>query len=198
MGKRIYHDDDETNECFRKYESAEDSYRDHSEYLRAKSRYAFLFDLSMTDYKAWARGLQKAGYATSPTYAESLIRIIEVFDLHRFDMVGLSDKPVHKEKKHTNAHAMTRATGETNRVKYILAVKGDTYESLTAEIGKLDWEIMRYNDAGPSDSIKPGQVIYIQPKRNRAQAGKNIHMLKPGETIRMVSQLYAIKLEATV
>ncbi len=194
-GKRIYHDDDEKNECFRKYESAEDSYRDHSDYLKAKSRYAFLFDLSVADYKGWARGLQKAGYATSNTYAESLIRIIEEFDLHRYDRMGLSDKPVSKAEKHPHAHAMNREKGETNRVKFILAVKGDTYESLTAEFGKLDWEIMQYNDAGPSDSIKPGQVIYVQPKRNRAQAGKNIHVLKNGETIRAVSQLYAIKLE---
>jgi len=194
-GKRIHQDDDEKNECFRKYQSVEDSYRDHSDYLKTKSRYAFLFDLSTTDYKGWARGLQKAGYATSNTYAASLIRIIEEFDLHRYDMKGFSDKAAPKANKHPHAHAMTRETGEINRVKYILAVDGDTYESLTDEMGKLDREIMQYNDAGLSNSIKPGQVIFIQPKRSRAQTGKNIHVLKPGETIYNVSQLYAIKLD---
>lgn len=75
-GKKVYQDDDSKNECFRKYPSVEDSYRDHSDYLKAKSRYDFLFELNITDYKGWAKGLKKAGYATSPSYAESLIRII--------------------------------------------------------------------------------------------------------------------------
>ncbi len=73
-GKKVYQDDDSKDECFRKYYSVEDSYRDHSDYLKAKSRYAFLFELELTDYKGWARGLKKAGYATSPTYADRLIK----------------------------------------------------------------------------------------------------------------------------
>ena len=96
-GKKIYEDDDSKNECFRKYPTVEDSYRDHSDYLRSKSRYAFLFELSVTDYKGWARGLKKAGYATSPTYAEALIKIIEEHNLNLYDrMNAYAEKPAQK------------------------------------------------------------------------------------------------------
>jgi hypothetical protein len=194
-GRKIYQDDDEKNECFRKYGSVEDSYRDHSDYLKAKSRYAFLFELSITDYKGWAKGLKKAGYATSPSYAESLIRIIEDFGLDKYDGTGFADPSSHKRQRHSGTKPTGRETDEINRVKFIRAIAGDTYESLGVELGKLGWELPEYNDAGINDSLIPGQVIYIQPKRNRAQAGKNGYVLKPGETMHEVSQLFAIKLE---
>ena len=194
-GKKIFQDDDDKNECFRKYGSLEDSYRDHSDYLKAKTRYAFLFELNITDYKGWARGLKKAGYATSPSYAESLIRIIEDFGLNKYDDMEVGDRSNHTRHRHSRTAMTTRETGEMNRVKFIRAVAGDTYESLSVELGKLGWELPEYNDAGISDSLVPGQAIFIQPKRNRAQAGKKDYVLKPGETMRGVSQLFAIKLE---
>ena len=85
-GEEIYADDDEENECFRKYKKVEDSYRDHSLFLSKRGRYSFLFELNITDYKAWAKGLKKAGYATSPTYAEKLISLIERYNLQKFDI----------------------------------------------------------------------------------------------------------------
>ncbi len=85
-GEEIYADDDEENECFRKYKKVEDSYRDHSLFLSERVRYSFLFDLEITDYKAWSKGLKKAGYATSSTYAEKLISLIERYDLQKFDV----------------------------------------------------------------------------------------------------------------
>lgn len=85
-GEEIYADDDEENECFRKYNKVEDSYRDHSLFLSKRGRYSFLFKLNITDYKAWAKGLKKAGYATSPTYAEKLISLIERYNLQKFDV----------------------------------------------------------------------------------------------------------------
>ena len=84
-GMTITHDDDEKGECFRKYETAEDSYRDHSEFLDMSDRYQFLFDLEITDYKGWAHGLKKAGYATNPRYAELLIKVIEENKLYLLD-----------------------------------------------------------------------------------------------------------------
>ena len=84
-GKTIYHDDDRRGECFRKYESAEESFRDHSDFLRYRDRYKFLFDLQVTDYKGWAYGLKKAGYATDPSYPAKLIRLIEEYELHYYD-----------------------------------------------------------------------------------------------------------------
>lgn len=90
-GRTIKEDDDLKGECFRAYDSVDDSYADHSDFLRYRQRYAFLFDLKITDYKAWAHGLKKAGYATDPQYATKLIRIIEEYDLSRFDRMKPSD-----------------------------------------------------------------------------------------------------------
>ena len=195
-GKKVYQDDDSRDECFRKYFSVEDSYRDHTDYLKSKSRYAFLFELKLTDYKGWARGLKKAGYATSPTYADQLIKIIEDYDLFRYDDKVIPENTEHRKSRQTKEKMAMRNVMETNRVKFIRAIPGDTYAKITAEMGKLDWEIPEYNDAGAGDSIVPGQVVYIQPKRNRAQPGDREHVFKTGETMRMVSQLYAIKLES--
>jgi hypothetical protein len=189
-GKKMYEDDDHPNECFRKYGSVEDSYRDHSDYLRTKERYAFLFDLNPADYKAWARGLKKAGYATSPTYADKLIQIIEEYDLHRFDLMEENTR-VHHRKSAVDLNS--RQILENNRVKYLLAREGDTYETLTAELGKLKWELPEYNEAGAGDPLLPGQVVYIQPKRKKAGAGKNEHVVKEGETLHSIAHLYAIK-----
>ena len=93
-GATIYHDDDRKGECFRKYKNPEQSFNDHSLFLRGGKRYAFLFDLTPTDYKAWAHGLKKAGYATNPKYAELLIKIIEDNEFYRFDQgITVAIKP---------------------------------------------------------------------------------------------------------
>ena len=85
QGQEIYADYDEENECFRKYRKVEDSFRDHSIFLKKNGRYSFLFELDLNDYVGWAHGLKKAGYATSPNYAEKLISLIEKYDLSKFD-----------------------------------------------------------------------------------------------------------------
>jgi LysM repeat protein len=194
-GKKTYQDDDAKNECFRKYASVEDSYRDHSDYLRTKQRYAFLFELEITDYKGWARGLKKAGYATSPTYADALIRIIEEFDLQRYEKMKADDAVTQRAVRHHKPEAGHEIL-ENNRVKFIRAMAGDTYESLTRSLGKTDRELPAYNDARKSDSLAVGAVVYIQPKRNKAAAGKNTHTVKEGETLHTISQTYALKLES--
>ena len=89
-GKRVKYDDDKRNECFRKYKSVEESYKDHSEFLSTRYRYAFLFDYEQYDYKAWAKGLKKAGYATSPTYSKALIKLIEENELYVYDQQVLA------------------------------------------------------------------------------------------------------------
>jgi hypothetical protein len=189
-GKRVYHDDDAKGECFRKYASVRDSYRDHSDYLRSKQRYAFLFDLEITDYKAWARGLKKAGYATSPTYAERLISIIEEFNLHQYD--NRTPAPKHREKavmKELREELMVE-----NRVKYTRARPGDTFTIISERFGRLPGLLCEYNDMNAADSLVPGQIVYLQPKRNKAEMGHSIHILQTGETLWSVSQRYAIKL----
>jgi flagellum-specific peptidoglycan hydrolase FlgJ len=89
-GATAFHDDDEKGECFRAYDSVAFSFRDHSDFLKGSSRYAGLFTLQPTDYKGWAEGLRKAGYATNPKYPVLLVNLIEEYDLNRFTMEGLA------------------------------------------------------------------------------------------------------------
>lgn len=103
-GKKMYYDDDRRGECFRKYSSPEQSYRDHSDFLRYRDRYKFLFDYKITDYKSWAHGLKKAGYATDPSYAKKLIDIIEKYELHEYDR-----KPASFARHHRKAEGRTVA-----------------------------------------------------------------------------------------
>ena len=97
-GRTMRQDDDAPDECFRVYKSAEESYRDHSEFLKNNSRYASLFQLDITDYKGWAKGLKKAGYATLPTYANVLINLIEDYNLQQYDQLVVSGKFKCKKK----------------------------------------------------------------------------------------------------
>ena len=97
MGESVRHDDDLRGECFRKYTSAEDSYRDHSDFLKGSSRYASLFLLDPTDYEGWAYGLKKAGYATNPRYSQVIIKLIEDYHLEDYTMIALGKMPEHKD-----------------------------------------------------------------------------------------------------
>ena len=104
-GGKVYHDDDAKGECFRKYDDPADSYRDHSDFLRYRDRYKFLFDYKVTDYKAWAYGLKKAGYATDPAYPTKLIRLIEEYKLYEYDRKPSSyGKAVKKQDSKKASH----------------------------------------------------------------------------------------------
>lgn len=121
-GRSVRHDDDARNECFRAYKHPKDSYRDHSKFLRSGARYAFLFRLKITDYKGWARGLKKAGYATDPQYANRLINIIELYDLDKYDHKG----GLEWAEEFPNPHQPYLA----NELLYVVARRGDTFKSL--------------------------------------------------------------------
>ena len=194
-GKTVSHDDDRNNECFRSYSSIEDSYRDHSDFLATRMRYAFLFELDPADYKSWARGLKQAGYATSPDYANGLIRIIEEYGLQKYDLLALDYDTRGMRGRIRGDQFQARRILENNRVRYIVARKGDTFESLTAELGKMDWELPKYNEMAYSDTLGEGRLIYIQPKRNKASNKNKIHIVKEGETMYSISQLYAVKMD---
>lgn len=142
-GKRIYHDDDRKNECFRVYKNVLDSYRDHSLFLANRQRYAFLFQLRQNDYKGWAKGLKKAGYATSPTYATKLIEIIERHALDTFDR-----HPKKEIKKVDN-----------KLIRYTVK-KGDTLYSLSKKYGVSVKELVREN-AIQGETIYLGQILKI-------------------------------------
>jgi LysM repeat protein len=243
-GKKVYHDDNRRGECFRAYGSAEESFRDHSEFLVNGSRYRELFSLGSTDYKGWAHGLKKAGYATDPRYPELLIRKIEEYRLWAYDTGATGPtvptqpgrsaavpprttvsapadsmpvQPPVKDPDTVQAQPVParaadtreeeepikvislntgRKVMENNNVEYIIVEEGDTYESLAERHQLLSWEITRYNDLAPGSIIKPGQVIYLQPKRSRAAQGFSVHTVEAGETMHGISQKYAVKLSS--
>lgn len=148
-GKKIYHDDDRRQECFRKYDNPNTSYRDHSKFLTNRSRYSKLFDLRLDDYKGWARGLRAAGYATDRKYPEKLISLIERYKLYRYDRQVLGGKS-NLEKSNT----------KSKTIKHTV-IQGDTLYSLSKRYGVSVEAIQRLNNI-KGNSISIGQVLQIK------------------------------------
>lgn len=183
-GRKTYHDDDARGECFRVYKNARESYEDHSRFLAGKQRYASLFKLKPTDYKGWARGLKKAGYATSPTYATKLIELIELYELDRFDNSRLKGTWI------ANPHDPFLANG----LLYVVARSGDTFESLSDEFGISARKLRKYNDLYKGYTLRQGDVIYLEKKNRRAHKTYKTHIVRPGESMYLISQRYGIRL----
>lgn len=210
-GRKFYKDDDAKNECFRVYESVFDSYRDHSEFLSGRGRYAALFELRRTDYKGWAHGLKKAGYATNPKYPALLIRIIEENDLTRFDRMKKPPADVDQQPEETKSDeqqppkedvdpkeaivsSLDRQMYLRNNIRFVRAKKGDTYKKLEYLLGVRRWQILKYNDKQSNPTLRPGEILYLQPKRRRNR-DHDFHFTQRGETLRSISQKYGIKLK---
>ena len=202
-GKSIRHDDDKKNECFRKYKSARDSYKDHTNFLMNGPRYSFLFELEQTDYRGWARGLKKAGYATSPSYASALIKIIEENELDHFDSGRIrrrrtGDAVTMDEVVDIDGFEIEidhRKILMRNRIDYIIVKEDDTYQSLTKELELMPYELARYNEIPRDSKLRKGQVLYLQPKRAKASIEFSYHTVEAGETMYDISQMYGIKLK---
>ena len=213
-GAKFFKDDDKKDECFRSYNDASESYRDHSLFLTGRSRYASLFELKPTDYKGWARGLKKAGYATNPKYADLLIDLIEKNELHKFDELGhgvtrandrevkpskntpLAIKPVNTAGANTVAVSATRSVLKKNNVKYVVAKKGDTYYRIAKEFEMGLWQLYRYNDFDQKkDVLEVGDIIYLQPKRGKSMS-KDVRLVADGvKSLRQYSQEEGVKLD---
>ena len=148
QGGKIYHDDDAKGECFRKYNSPNESFRDHSEFLANRKRYAKLFELNKDDYKGWARGLRRAGYATDKRYPQKLIALIERYDLDKYD-----DKSRKRSVK-----SPQRTTLITHTV-----VKGDTLYSISKKYNLTVKELQQLNGMSGTE-LSVGQVLNIQQK----------------------------------
>ena len=202
-GKSIRHDDDKKNECFRKYKSARDSYTDHTNFLMNGPRYSSLFELDQTDYKDWARGLKKAGYATSPSYASALIRIIEENELDHFDSGKVRRRKVDDTETIAEVPDIDgfeieidhRKILMRNRIDYIIVKEEDTYQSLTRELELMPYELAQYNEIPRDSKLEKGQVLYLQPKRGKASVEFSYHTVEAGETMYDISQMYGIKLK---
>ena len=212
-GGQSFFDDDKKQECFRKYESAQESYTDHSLFLKTKSRYASLFQLPIDDYVSWSKGLKTAGYATSPTYADRLIELIVRLKLYEYDEKTVPTKTgsdalaqsltSSNTKKEIDLNAKSIAykthsiSNHKNDINYIVARKGDTYYKIASEFKIGMWQLYKYNNFGSKkDLLEPGDIVYIEPKRNHSKE-KNTCFI-PNETISLsaISQQQGIKLKA--
>ena len=186
-GKTVSHDDDARGECFRAYKHPKQSYEDHSKFLANRPRYASLFKLDITDYKGWARGLKKAGYATNPRYAEQLIGIIELYDLHKYDRKG----GLKWMKENPNPHQTYIANG----LVYIVVRAGDSWKSISKELDISQKKLRKYNDLYKGYALQVGDILYLEKKNRKAGKEHIVHVLRAGESMYSISQKYGIRLK---
>ena len=218
-GGKVYHDDDARNECFRKYKRPEDSFRDHAEFLSGKSRYSSLFKLKITDYKGWAKGLQKAGYATDKSYANKLIKLIEDYELHQYDSSKTSNKtekesswqetqksanngkeifiPNTPSSSNTsNKYIKNRHTPyKTHNLVYVIATNNDSYEDIAYEFNFDPKDLYEYNEVPSNYPLKKGDYVYFQKKKSKADKPNYEHVVKNGESMHSISQFYGIRVK---
>ncbi len=199
-GPYILQDDDARNEKFRKYRSVEESYEDHSRFLK-QARYASLFKLSMKDYKGWARGLKRCGYATNPRYASLLIDLIERYDLDKFDKYKSSK--LHYDYNSidmqlNNETLPSHLVYRNNDNYYVIARSGDTFDLLAEETGVSARDIRRFNELPKGYQIQAGDVLYLERKRKKAaKKYKDVpHVVQAGESMYTIAQRYGIRLES--
>lgn len=203
-GQKIYHDDDQKSECFRKYDQVIDSYEDHAIFLKNRTRYSFLFNLAPTDYEGWAQGLKKAGYATDPTYAYKLISIIEGYDLHRFDLANNSNgNNSNNTKTEENRGSMgiiqaiaNHQVFKVNGVKFVTSNSGDTYVAIADEFNLSEARVREYNEIDSNTSLSIGIRVFIESKKNKASTESETHVVQDGESMYSIAQDYAIKVES--
>lgn len=192
-GATVRHDDDARQECFRAYDDPVDSYEDHSLFLKRGARYAFLFRLDITDYKAWARGLKQAGYATDPSYANRLITIIEDYELYKYDNERNHGRSAYKKEEYItfNSHQVYLA----NDLAYVIARRGDTFKSLSKEFDISARKLVRYNDLQKDYTIIDGDIIYLHAKHKKAAKGYVAYVVRDGDSMHTISQKYGIRLK---
>ncbi len=214
-GEKVYHDDDERGECFRSYAATVESYKDHSNFLKNSQRYSFLFQLDPHDYKGWAYGLKKAGYATNIKYSQILIRLIEEYDLQQYTLIALnearpqdemfvSNKPAESSMKVVPAVHRTETprpkvnypSGEfkINHTRVIFANAGTSLLSIANQYDLPYARLLDFNDIKDTDVLEYDQLIFLQRKRKTGD--EQFHVVQDGETLHSISQLKGIRLES--
>jgi hypothetical protein len=220
-GKKVYHDDDARGECFRKYDDPAVSYRDHSDFLRAGERYAFLFKLDPEDYKGWAMGLKKAGYATNPKYGPIIIKLIEDYNLQQYTEIAMGKIPPEAEVLAVNPAPQTEIPADIsafvkqqdpmleiapppavnypsgefsiNNTRVIYAKQGTSLLAIAQQYEIPLSKLLEYNDMDDDEVLTKNQLIYLQRKRRTGNS--EIHIVASGETLHDISQAEAIRLE---
>ncbi len=212
-GRTITHDDDAKGECFRAYNSALESFEDHCRFLRDRPRYRGLFSLDRTDYRGWAHGLKRAGYATNPVYAQSLINLIELYKLYEYDKAKHYDRfMVH----HSGENSVVRDidNGRPNSVQilgahpinnynenyYVVVRQGDSFKSLSKELDISVGKLSKYNERDKHDYLVPGEYIWLKKKQKKApkEFKRRPYYVRKSESLYDISQRYGIRLKSLV
>lgn len=191
-GKSMLRNDDARNECFRVYDTPEESFRDHSLFL-LRNRYSKLFNLDITDYQGWAKGLRECGYATDPNYDARLITIIERYSLYSYDTAtgrDAEETAAFIRDMLVRSHPVRRARG----LHYVVATPGDTYKSIAKEFNIKAKKLMKYNDADRDREIKAWEEVYLEEKLDEAPEGLNVAIIGEGESMHSVSQRFGMKM----
>jgi hypothetical protein len=214
-GQVVYHDDDARGECFRSYVAAEDSYRDHSDFLTQSPRYAFLFKLNPEDYESWAYGLKKAGYATNVRYSQILIKLVRDYDLQRYSLIAMGKLPPEQPVDGTMAKNFQReslqgfndsslvkpsppasypdGTFTINATRVIYAKAGISLLSLSNQYEIPLARLLEFNDMNQEDVLNNDQLIFLQRKRKVGPV--SVHSVQPGESIYTICQTEGIRYE---
>jgi hypothetical protein len=213
-GAKAYFDDDRPSECFRKYSSVGDSYADHSAFLKGRERYASLFKLKITDYKGWARGLQQAGYATDKAYANRLIKLIEDYELYRYDsdkaMADIDNEDERKQDDKVVASEERRPVKEKAKeakrplreplrergLEFVYAKADDDVKTIAEATGRGLNAIMKYNEIPDDFPLQEGDIIYLSEKKSRADRPYYDHVVRIGESMHSIAQKYGVRLES--
>jgi hypothetical protein len=217
-GESVSHDDDAKGECFRKYSDPLDSYKDHSDFLKNRPYYTSLFDLDPTDYKAWAHGLKKAGYATNPKYAQILIKLIEDYDLQQYTLLALNGKFSGNSDVAYASNVKTESSDETkmaepvvqkavvktynypsgvfkiNETNVVFVKKGTAFLKIAHDNDVSLPRLFEFNDMKPVDIAERDQLIYLQRKRKIGT--EDFHVVQEGETLYDIAQVQGIRMES--
>ncbi|THU33475.1 LysM peptidoglycan-binding domain-containing protein [Niastella caeni] len=221
-GEKVYHDDDARGECFRSYTKADESYVDHSDFLRKGQRYAFLFEYEPTDYNKWAYGLKKAGYATNPRYPQIIIKYIEDYNLQQYTLIAMGKLSPQDEILAGGGKPVSIGTGVAireinlpatakpvveyplgqftiNRTKVIFAKAGASMLGIAREYDVSLKHLLDFNELSEEeddDVLAQDQLIFLQRKRKSGEG--EFHEVKPGETLYDISQSEGIRLESLI
>lgn len=212
-------DDDPQKSPFRVYRTAEESFKDHSLFLRNNSRYQGLFTKSVYDYRSWAIGLQKAGYATSPTYAKALIGYIDSYKLYainggvklrpgktvtitktitREELVTrtdwLLDESENSEEQEEVNNAIQKFVVEINDVRCTILYPGETLSSIAMKYDISKYKLLEYNETTSEKDIQEGDIVFLEKKKNKYRGAQDFYKVRGGETLYGIAQQFGIKL----
>ena len=195
-GARVYHDDDLRGECFRKYSTVEQSYTDHSKFLAERPRYASLFKLRITDYKGWAKGLQKCGYATDRAYANKLIKVIEDYELYRYDRMKVVKKTTKRTITQPKSAQPAYQVYRTHGLIYVYAQENDDFDHIAASLGFSPRKLKKYNEVPEDFPLEKGDIVYLEKKKKKADKPYEQHVVQVGESMHGIAQKYGIQIKS--